>query len=176
METERPDVLTGLHHSDRQPTCKQRVRAHYTDRMTDLRELLHAAQNQGEPCRVCKGTGEVGKYACEYCEGGTYPEDTPLNEYGLCVDYVAPGTFKRQTRGYLRYQLSTGGPGDEFRYFLDERRKPVRIEYWFLDWFDGAKVTVRPESADWETLTDLFADWDDCGMVTHWLEAGEGEA
>jgi hypothetical protein len=149
----------------RQATCKERVRSHYQSRMTDLAELWHAATNAGEPCRVCKATGKIGKYDCEYCDGGTYPEDSRLNEYGLSFDYVAPGTFNGQRRGYWRYHLSCGGPSDEFRFYCDERRTPVRIEYWFLDWFDGAKVTVKPESANWATLMELWEDWDGMGMV-----------
>jgi hypothetical protein len=162
--------------TDKQPTCKQRVRAHYTNRMADLRAFTHAARHPGESCKECDGTGKQDAYDCEYCDGGTYPEDARLNEYGLCIDYVAPGTFKRKTRGYLRYQISTGGPGDEFRFYMDENRKPVRIEYWFMDWFDGAKVTVRPDSADWATLADMFNDWDDCGMVELWITQAKGDA
>jgi len=57
-------------------------------------------------------------------------EDTDegnIYEYGLSFDYVGPGTFNGQRRGYWRYQLSWGGPSDEFRFYCDERRQPVRI-------------------------------------------------
>jgi len=52
--------------------------------------------------------------------------------HGLCFDYVAANTFRDQDEGYYRYQISWGGPSDEFRFFRDGR-----IEYWFMDWFDG---------------------------------------
>lgn len=54
-------------------------------------------------------------------------------EYGLCFDFVEEGTFEDQTEAYWRYQLSYGGPSDEFRFFGNGR-----IQYWFLDWYDGA--------------------------------------
>jgi len=61
-----------------------------------------------------------------------------LAEYGLSMDYVKPGTFKNQKAGYWRWQLSYGGPADEFRVYGNGE-----VEYWFLDWYDGAKIDVK---------------------------------
>ena len=77
-------------------------------------------------------------------------------EYGLAFDYVAPGTFNDQKRGYFRYQISWGGPSDEFRFFVDENLIPERIEYWFLDWYDGAKKSLTGKNLD--LLLEIF-DW-----------------
>ena len=66
-----------------------------------------------------------------------------LENYGLSFDYVAPHTFTDQPDGYYRWQLSWGGPSDEFRIYVDELTRPARVEYWFMDWFDGAKVEVK---------------------------------
>ena len=102
--------------------CKNRVHEHLTSRINDLRRLWAAE---------CKGVESVEDL------GNIY-------EYGLSFDYVAPETFgKDQRRGYFRYQISWGGPSDEFRFYTDERLQPERIEYWFLDWFDGAKVILH---------------------------------
>jgi len=134
-----------------QPKCKDRIRAHYGSRMADLRAMVKA-EREGN---------EAG------------PEDTgPLNEYGLCFDYVAPETFKGQRRGYWRYQLSWGGPSDEFRFYAE--RSGVRedaytvekVEYWFLDWWDGAHRTLR-QGRDFDFLCDLFRDFAECGTVAH---------
>tara|TARA_R100001369_G_scaffold48740_1_gene75308 strand:+ start:413 stop:760 length:348 start_codon:yes stop_codon:yes gene_type:complete len=38
---------------------------------------------------------------------------------------------------YKRVQLSWGGPSDEFRLFKDGT-----IQYWFMDWYDGAHITM----------------------------------
>jgi len=87
---------------------------------------------------------------------------------GLCFDYVDPNTFTDQLEGYWRWQLSWGGPGDEFRIYINSYTESSeyslyvpdksvhRIEYWYLDWFDGAHVTLSPEdhSDAWGLLED----------------------
>jgi len=77
----------------------------------------------------------------------------------LCFDYVDPGTFTGQLEGYWRWQLSWGGPGDEFRIYVNPDKSVHRIEYWYLDWYDGAKVTLDPEkhSDAWSHLEDMVA-------------------
>ena len=76
---------------------------------------------------------------------------------GLCFDYVDPNTFNDQREGYWRWQLSWGGPGDEFRIFVNPDKSVHRIEYWYMDWYDGAKVTLDPEkhSDAWSHLADM---------------------
>tara|TARA_R100001443_G_scaffold116608_1_gene137539 strand:- start:13442 stop:13792 length:351 start_codon:yes stop_codon:yes gene_type:complete len=56
----------------------------------------------------------------------------------LSFDYVEPNTFEGQEVGYYRYQMSWGGPSDEFRMYDNSDK----IQYWFLDWFDGAFIEV----------------------------------
>lgn len=96
-------------------TCAYRVRTEMMARLRDLRQLWENYKNNVEDADL-----------------GT------LHEYGLCFDYVAPGTFANQKEGYYRYQLSWGGPSDEFRFFVNPDLSCHRIEYWFMDWFDGA--------------------------------------
>lgn len=66
-----------------------------------------------------------------------------FNEYGLCFDYVAPGTFTDQEQGYFRYQISWGGPSEEIRFFVNPDFSVYHVEFWFLDWWDGASLTLR---------------------------------
>ena len=66
-----------------------------------------------------------------------------ISEYGLCFDKVEPNTFQGQKLGYWRWQLSWGGPSDEFRIFVDEDKNIYKIEYWYMDWFDGASIIVE---------------------------------
>lgn len=88
------------------------------------------------------------------------------SEYGLAFDYVAPETFgKDQEQGYFRYQISYGGPSEEIRFFTDENFRPYKIEFWYLDWFDGAKKILQGK--DKELLQEIFADFKDCGTVEH---------
>jgi len=69
-----------------------------------------------------------------------------FHEYGLSFDYVEPNTFEGQTRGYYRFQLSWGGPSDEIRFYTTvaehDNHLLDRAEYWYMDWFDGAKESV----------------------------------
>ena len=86
----------------------------------------------------------------------TDPENENYIE-GLCFDYVEPGTFDDQLEGYWCWQLSWGGPGDEFRIFVNPDKSAHRIEYWYLDWFDGAHVTLGAvQHADvWAKLQEM---------------------
>jgi len=85
----------------------------------------------------------------------TDPDDENYIE-GLCFDYVEPETFNDQREGYWRWQLSWGGPSDEFRIYINPDKSVHRIEYWYMDWYDGAHVTLSPEthSDAWQLLQD----------------------
>ena len=61
-----------------------------------------------------------------------------------------PYTFDDQREGYYRLQLSWGGPSDEFRIYTDMNKKIHDIEYWYMDWFDGACVNVPKDSVSWD--------------------------
>jgi hypothetical protein len=120
--------------------CEDRIDAELRDRINDLRRLWSA-----------------------YVKGESDAELGNFNEYGLCFDYVAPNTFTDQKEGYFRYQLSWGGPQDEFRFYTNPDFSVCKIEYWFLDWFDGAKRELQGQ--DFELLKEIFHDLKDCGVV-----------
>ena len=61
---------------------------------------------------------------------------------GLDFSYVSPHTFNKQVEGYWRWQLSWGGPSDELRAFVNENKEIHRLEYWFMDWYDGSEVIL----------------------------------
>jgi hypothetical protein len=75
-----------------------------------------------------------------YEEYGNYYEDffDYINQYGLSFDYVEKGTFEDQERGY------------EFRIFVDWDGSIDFIEYWFLDWWDGANITIAEDSLSFD--------------------------
>ena len=116
-----------------QKTCKERVSEHLKGRLEDLRKLWALYQDDVE---------------------GSDPDLGSFNEYGLAFDYVAPGTFNGQRKGYFRYQLSYGGPSDEFRFYTGPEFEPYRIEYWFLDWFDGARRVLKGSNEDF--MREIF--------------------
>lgn len=122
-------------------TCKDRVADHLRGRIADLTKLWK-----------------------NYQEG---IEDDPnignFNEYGLSFDYVARDTFTDQTEPYFRYQLSYGGPSDEFRFFTGPDFELNSIEYWFLDWYDGASLNLT--KAQFELLSEIFDFFKEIGSV-----------
>lgn len=158
-----------------QKTCEERVDEALEQTMNDLR-LLWAAYN-GADCPRCENgylyTNEDTEEECVYCEGtGRMPEEVPdlgnIYEYGLSFDYVPHDTFNNQPQGYFRYQLSWGGPSDEFRFYVDVDYYPYNIEYWFMDWFDGAMR--HPEGEDLELVKDIFGWFYEIGVTKSVLE------
>jgi len=107
-----------------EPTCEERIEASYLGRMEDLRAMYKAYQD-----------GEDEDDALEL-------ELPHLHEYGLCFDLVEAGTFQGQADAYYRYQISWGGPSDEFCFYQNGL-----IEYCYKDWFDGATKELTGEDA-----------------------------
>lgn len=121
-------------------TCRQRLGPHLQGRIADIRKLWAA-----------------------YGAGQEETDEGSIHEYGLSFDYVAAGTFQDQRVGYWRWQLSWGGPSDEFRFYADPGWKLTRIEYRFMDWWDGAGLELK---GDDETLLTELWDWfEECGSV-----------
>ena len=120
-----------------QPTCQDRVQRNLEGRVKDLKTLWELYGEDPEAHNEDLGN---------------------MYEYGLCFDYVAPMTFDDQPEGYFRYQLSWGGPSDEFRIYANQsgpyRWHVYKLEYWFLDWFDGAKRHLS--GPDRELLEEIF--------------------
>lgn len=113
-----------------QKTCAERIEENYNSRIETIRRLWTLSQQDPE----------------------AYDD---LCEYGLSFDYVEPNTFKDQPFGFWRWQLSYGGPSDEFRLYGGGR-----VEYVFLDWFDGAKKELEGE--DLEMLQEIFSCFLEC--------------
>ena len=140
---------TALRTEDnRERTCAERVAGQWESRKEDFRAILDAECAGLEP-------GDEG-----------WPEQYgPFNEYGLWFDYVAPDTFDDQPEAFFRYGLSTGGPGDELRFYHDAGATYCyRIEYWFLDWFDGAMLDVTHDEVArgvWQQFEDFAEDYRD---------------
>lgn len=70
-------------------------------------------------------------------------------DYGLSIDYILP---EGKDGGFLRYQLSWGGPSSEIRFYEGDF-----IEYVFLDWGVGVGFDVTNE--DWaQWLKEWFEE------------------
>ena len=84
-------------------------------------------------------------------------QDLQNPEYeALCFDYVAPHTFKDQAEGYWRWQFSWGGPSDELRGYVNEHKELHRLEYWYLDWGDGASLLVTQDADAWTRMQEMI--------------------
>lgn len=116
-------------------TCEERVNDSFIRTMKRLNNLWDSLQ-RGE----------------EYCE----EESTNIYEYGLSFDYVEEDTFDDQEEGYWRWQLSWGGPSSEFRFYNETNKSSelYKIEYWFMDWFDGANIELSGK--DFSFLCEIF--------------------
>jgi hypothetical protein len=93
--------------STRTDSCELRIDGQLAGRLDDLRKLWTAHSEGKEQC------GELGAFT----------------EYGLCFDYLPALTYSDQKEAFFRYQLSWGGPSDEFRFFVN----PETITKWGLD-------------------------------------------
>lgn len=122
--------------------CENRIDNELKERLCDLRKLWAA-----ETAAVEDGDPDIGR----------------LSDYGLCFDFVAPETFDDQTEAYFRYQISWGGPSDEFRFFVGPDLSCHRVEYWFLDWFDGAHRALSGDAS--KLLLDLWRWFKDSGAA-----------
>jgi len=128
---------------ERQATCRQRWAVQKDSRMSEIRKLWRLYQHNPEA-----SSEELGRWG----------------EYGLSFDYVASGTFARQHMGYWRFQISYGGPSEEFRFYADHPRAQAhRITFAFLDWWDGyeRKLSGKDEAL----MAEIWQDWQDTGSV-----------
>ena len=91
-----------------------------------------------------------------------------LSTYGSSLDYVAPGTFDDQREDYFRYQLSRGGPSDEFRFFVNLDLSCHRVEYWYLNCFEGA--LVKPSEGEQSFLIEIWQWFKETGAVASAME------
>ena len=134
----------------RQATCEERIGVELADTMDTLRKLWNLYTGEMEP---------------DEDDPDGFTSEDAIYEYGLSFDYVTPETFNEQPEGYWRYQLSWGGPSDEFRFFSSGPDcTPYRVEYWFLDWWDGAHRNLTGDNL--ATALDYwqwFADVDSTG-------------
>ena len=119
---------------ERAASCEERIERHLKQRLADFRQLL-----------------------------ADYVGSDPLCSYGVAFYYVPPHAFLDQPQEYCRYQLSWGCPCDDIRFFVDADDLTChRVEYWFLDWFDGAHRVLDGDDAAllheiWQWFTEIGA-------------------
>ena len=83
-----------------------------------------------------------------------------LDQYGLCLDGHAPD----DSPSYFAWVLSTGGPHEEIRFYVNAKKHTYAISFVYKDWFTfDEKVLNRAEHAwAWE----VAARFQDCFYMT----------
>lgn len=70
--------------------------------------------------------------------------DKWIDENGDPLDAIGISKYK-----VIQYQMSWGGPSDEFEIWIDLEAKTIeRIIYIYMDWYDGARREVTGEDFD----------------------------
>ena len=173
--------MTHTNKPERQPTCADRVQASCDSTLHDIRLMLdpklsdYVLIDDGTLDTVISVGDEWHRFDSDNFDDETPKTDQAheqfgddisdtmrdrFNEYALDFSYVASNTFSDQPMGYARYQISLGGPSTEIRFYCDAERKPFRVEYWYLDWFDGASVDITDHPVTELLQSELgFDDW-----------------
>lgn len=103
-------------------TCKERIGNKLKRRIADIKKLWQLYQKDPELSE------DIGT----------------LDEYGISFEYTTEkGKLEKGKPAFFKWLLSTGGPGDEFRFFVNPDLSLYKVEYWFFDWFDSAKITLK---------------------------------
>ena len=146
-------------------TCQDLVNQKFEDHEKTYKDMQDRFEGYEHSKQRQEETGQdhnLEEYKTTYLEScETFYEY--VNQDVLSWDYIEPNTFDDQIFGYYRLQLSWGGPSDEYRIFVDEtlRKENVLnincIEYWYMDWFDGASLDVPKDSIAWE-ICQMFLD------------------
>lgn len=97
-----------------------------------------------QTCEQRIGTRMAGRLAdmlaaVEAYEVGETDEDESL------MEELRESVLSFDVRRSVRILLSTGGPADGFDVIIDEDGELVSGEYWFQDWFDGARRQLESD-------------------------------
>ena len=145
----------------KQLSCADLVDQQYQDQENDLKEIKDYFDDFET---LCEG-GQIAKRKASEMGGNDYHYQDSffdyLNDgYFLSWDFVEPFTFgDDQKAGYWRLQISYGGPSSEFRIYADSEKEIRKIEYWYMDWFDGACVDVPHDSVSF-SVCDMFLEYE----------------
>ena len=145
----------------KQLSCADLVDQQYQDQENDLKEI----KDYFDDFETLSEGGQIAKRKASEIPGNDYHYQDSffdyLNDgYFLGWDFVEPFTFgEDQKAGYWRLQISWGGPSSEYRIYVDSEKAIRKIEYWYLDWFDGANVDVPHDSVSFY-VCDMFLEYE----------------
>ena len=127
----------------KEKTCAELVQEKWQSTRVDLAAML-----LGENWDIYKEDQGYG------LSDDAYDGFQAFSEYGLSWTYNEP---EDGSNGFYCYLMSWGGPSDELRFYADIRGQCHVIEYWYMDWFDGAKHVVTDDEAA-KAVASYFAE------------------
>ena len=135
--------------------CKDLIKENYESR-NELMEKLIMLNNGRFDEQV---EDEVDRFVEEYTKTyGEEPSDEAVDkfreelikneEYNEESLYELPLGMSKYT--VFKIELSTGGPADFIKAYVDDEGIIDRVTYHYQDWFDGAEMEVDENSHMWE--------------------------
>ena len=131
------------------------------DQIEDLEERVKDAQASGDKAEARYLQEELMEVRERY--DALDEAGYSFMEYGLSFDYVPGNTDYNPDAGYFRYQLSWGGPSEEFRFYTDPQFNVHTIEFWYLVWFDGKGIELTGD--DFQLMEEIFEFFNEVGVV-----------
>ena len=132
-------------------SCKDLVYKKYVGRLVDLHAASDYFSIEKDSARAAHNSHDDLKHFDDYYDY--------VNQLGLSFDYVPANLSTFPACGYWRWQLSYGGPSDEFRVFTDIYKNIDRVEYAYLDWFDAASHEIRDIPAALRDALEWFLEF-----------------
>ena len=147
--------------TDRGRTCKARIKEHLKSRIEDFESFLKIADLADELDIDIEDINNKTKDDFDEKEDREkfeklqkiYDELGVPNEYGLALTKESQN-FIDETITW-RYELSWGGPSDEFE-IEKSGNEIIQIIYRFKDWFDGAKLILNDTDDDFIIIRDFI--------------------
>ncbi len=129
--------------SDKEKTCEERISEHLESRLFHIRTVTELLETHGDREEMLELLSQqrIRDFIREDLDLALTPFDpddlyNDIDEgrmnYGLSLDKKTVWTW----------QLSWGGPSDEFEIEVDAEGDVTEVFYLFKDWFDGARRRV----------------------------------
>lgn len=146
----------------RKKNCEDLIKGQYDSRNELMSKLIMLNNGQYDD----QIQNEVDRFVEEYTK--TYNEEPSEEsidkfreevikneEYNEDSLYEFPLGISKQT--VFKIELSTGGPADFIRAYVNDEGFIDRVTYHYQDWFDGAEMEVDENSHMWEFAEILLS-------------------
>jgi hypothetical protein len=145
--------------------CEQRIDDELEGRMEQFRQAMNDAGILYK--HTCPGCGhewtssdewDMCPTMAEECDYTNDVEGEETDDEVETMDSLSESVLAISKEIVYKIEFSYGGPQDYFMVFVDPDDNQInKIEYHFLDWFDGATRILRGE--DFDTAEQVFLNW-----------------